>query len=142
MTSSDTQSQSDEEMTAMGGQKRYDRQIRIWGPHGQALLERSTVCVLGAGPTATETLKSLVLGGIASFTVVDNLRVTGRDLGNNFFFDQSSLNKGRAEVAVGLLREMNDSVQGSFVDMDIESVLKSEPAIVKDFDLVVACEVR
>lgn len=31
--------------------KRFDRQLRIWGEHGQAALEDAHVCLLGAGPT-------------------------------------------------------------------------------------------
>lgn len=30
-------------------EKRYDRQLRIWGVHGQRRLEASRVCVLNAG---------------------------------------------------------------------------------------------
>ena len=73
------------------GAKKYDRQLRIWGAHGQAALEAARVCVLGSGPTATEALKNLVLGGIAGFTLVDDARVGPRDLGNNFMLDASSL---------------------------------------------------
>lgn len=29
--------------------KRYDRQIRIWGPHGQDALEEAHICVINAG---------------------------------------------------------------------------------------------
>lgn len=33
--------------------KRYDRQLRIWGAHGQAALESARVCLLNAGTTWT-----------------------------------------------------------------------------------------
>lgn len=56
--------------------RKYDRQLRIWGAHGQKLLESSRVCLLHCGPTGSETLKNLVLGGIAAFTVVDDARVS------------------------------------------------------------------
>lgn len=42
--------------------KKYDRQIRIWGAHGQAALESAKICLLNCGPTGSETLKNLVLG--------------------------------------------------------------------------------
>lgn len=71
--------------------KRYDRQIRIWGPHGQARLEKSSVALLNCGPTGSETLKNLVLGGIGSFTIVDGHRVVSTDIGNNFFVHHSNL---------------------------------------------------
>jgi amyloid beta precursor protein binding protein 1 len=62
--------------------RRYDRQLRIWGTAGQSRLEAARVLVLNAGPTSTETLKNLVLGGIASFTLVDGGKVSPGDLGN------------------------------------------------------------
>lgn len=63
-------------MSSDADKKKYDRQIRIWGAHGQAKLETARVCLLHAGPTGSETLKNLVLGGIAAFTVVDDARVS------------------------------------------------------------------
>jgi hypothetical protein len=38
---------------------RYDRQLRLWGDHGQVALEKARVCMIGATATATEILKSL-----------------------------------------------------------------------------------
>lgn len=78
-------------MIPVSNAKRYDRQIRIWGPHGQARLEKSSVALLNCGPTGSETLKNLVLGGIGSFTIVDGHRVTSTDIGNNFFVHHSNL---------------------------------------------------
>lgn len=121
--------------------KRYDRQIRIWGAHGQTLLQAARICMLGAGPVATETLKNLVLGGIASFTVVDNGVVTERDLGNNFFFNAESSGCSRAETATQLVRELNESVKGSFSDLSISELLGSTNNFFADFNLVIATEV-
>lgn len=57
---------------------------RIWGEHGQDALENAKVCLLNCGPTGSEALKNLVLGGIGSFTIVDGKKVEPSDLGNNF----------------------------------------------------------
>lgn len=81
--------------------KRYDRGIRVWGAHGQEALEAARVCLLNAGPTGTEALKNLVLGGIHSFTVVDGAKVTPADLGNNFLLTADGLASSRAQVATG-----------------------------------------
>lgn len=58
----------------------------------------SHICLLGCDPVGVETLKNLVLPGIGKFTVIDNNKVTERDLGNNFFVDEENLGKDRAEV--------------------------------------------
>lgn len=57
---------------------------RIWGEQGQAALEKASICLLNCGPTGSETLKNLVLGGIGSIAVVDGSKVEVGDLGNNF----------------------------------------------------------
>ena len=57
---------------------------RIWGEQGQAALEKASICLLNCGPTGSETLKNLVLGGIGSITIVDGSKVEEGDLGNNF----------------------------------------------------------
>lgn len=58
--------------------------FRIWGEKGQAALEKASICLLNCGPTGSETLKNLVLGGVGSITVVDGSKVELGDLGNNF----------------------------------------------------------
>lgn len=137
--------------------KRYDRQLRIWGAHGQDALEQAHICLLNAsesgetlphaciactacnvcmlgttpgvrsapelswditlclqahpmsqstcaGPTGTETLKNLVLGGIAAFTVVDGGAVVPADLGNNFLVEASALGQPRAPAVTASLK--------------------------------------
>jgi amyloid beta precursor protein binding protein 1 len=61
-----------------------------------------------------ETLKNLVLPGVGGFTIVDPAIVTEPDLGVNFFLEEESLGKSRAEETCRLLRELNPDVEGSF----------------------------
>lgn len=117
---------------------KYDRQIRIWGEHGQTALEDASVCVINAGPTGTETLKNLVLPGIRSFTLLDGGTVAPPDLGNNFFLSESDLGVDgkqicRAEAAARSVLELNDQVQGSFIREKPESFLSSSQDAAKFF---------
>lgn len=64
--------------------KTFLRIFRIWGEQGQAALEKASICLLNCGPTGSEALKNLVLGGIGSITVIDGSKVEAHDLGNNF----------------------------------------------------------
>ena len=50
-------------------ERKYDRQLRLWAASGQAALESANILLLnsGAGTVGVETLKNLVLPGIASF---------------------------------------------------------------------------
>ena len=114
-----------------------------------------------------ETLKNLVLGGIASFCIVDgtkvrwihctasdhsvlwtplmpillSLKVSQRDLGNNFLVEGTSLGEPRAKVVTELLQELNESVAGSYVEEAPEMLLASNPSFFSDFTLVIATQV-
>lgn len=54
---------------------------RLWGEHGQALLEAAQVCLVNVTSLGTEILKSIVLPGIGGFTIVDGGIVTEEDIG-------------------------------------------------------------
>lgn len=82
----------------MATDDKYDRQIRLWGGHGQKLLGTSNVLLLNATGAATETLKNLILPAVGRFTIVDGHVVTERDCSSNFFVTHESIGKFRAEV--------------------------------------------
>ncbi|CAH1390420.1 unnamed protein product [Nezara viridula] len=118
--------------------KKYDRQLRLWGDHGQTALENCQVCLINATGLGTEILKSLVLPGIGGFTIVDGEKVTEEDLGINFFLDIDSIGKQRALVATQLLLELNTDVKGDYVDESIEQLLKNNPNFFSNFSVVIA----
>lgn len=120
--------------------KKYDRQLRIWGAHGQQALESTRICLLNCSPTGSETLKNLVLGGIASFTVVDQAVVEASDLGNNFFLESSHLGSSRAQHVTELLKELNEAVNGNFVSESPRILIESQASFFKGFDLVIATQ--
>jgi amyloid beta precursor protein binding protein 1 len=107
-------------------ERKYDRQLRLWAASGQQALEESRVLLVNSdgpwgdkstgvsGVVGVETLKNLVLPGIGGFTIVDPAVVTEPDLGVNFFLEDESLGKSRAEETCRLLKELNPDVEGSF----------------------------
>jgi amyloid beta precursor protein binding protein 1 len=52
------------------------------------------------------------LSGIAKFTIADEAIVSDSDLGVNFFLDESSRGRSRAECCTELLLELNPEVEG------------------------------
>ncbi|KZT21923.1 hypothetical protein NEOLEDRAFT_1138679 [Neolentinus lepideus HHB14362 ss-1] len=119
--------------------RRYDRQLRLWAATGQAALESSRILVIGASATSTSIMKNLVLPGIGHFTILDHREVTPEDAGNNFFFEgQKSIGKRRADEAVRLLGELNDSVEGRADHGNVEEILNSNPDYFLQFSLVIA----
>ena len=96
---------------------------------------------MDAGPAGSEALKNLVLGGIASFTIVDGAKVESKDLGNNFLLEPACLGASRAEAVTGLLQELNADVAGSFVEDEPAALLATKPAFFRNFDVVIATQV-
>ncbi|KAG9125280.1 hypothetical protein FRC07_008253 [Ceratobasidium sp. 392] len=69
---------------------------------------------------------------------MDHRKVSPEDVGNNFFLEVGSIGKPRAEEAVRLLLELNDSVEGVANTSNIEDVLANDPAYILSFTLVIA----
>ncbi|KAH8418195.1 hypothetical protein KR222_000376 [Zaprionus bogoriensis] len=118
--------------------KKYDRQIRLWGEHGQTLLEAATICLVNVTAVGCEAAKGLVLPGIGGFTVADGSTVKEEDLGNNFFLDASYLGKSKALACKQLLQELNPDANGDYVDESVDYILANRPSFFESFDLVIA----
>ena len=98
-------------------EKKYDRQLRLWAASGQQALEESKVLLLNSGPgvVGVEALKNLLLPGVGNFTIVDEAEVGEEDLGVNFFLEEKSLGKSRAEETCKYLQELNPEVNGNAI---------------------------
>eukprot|EP00123_Amoebidium_parasiticum_P017236 comp23764_c0_seq1/m.41152 comp23764_c0_seq1/g.41152 ORF comp23764_c0_seq1/g.41152 comp23764_c0_seq1/m.41152 type:complete len:535 (-) comp23764_c0_seq1:146-1750(-) len=120
--------------------QKYDRQLRLWGEHGQQALQDAAVCLINGTATGTELLKNLILPGIGTFTVVDGHNVSGSDAGCNFFLEESCIGRPRAESVTGLLQELNPDVKGNYVNEHPEDLLRTRPKFFTGFTLVVASD--
>ncbi|KIH94788.1 amyloid beta precursor protein binding protein 1 [Sporothrix brasiliensis 5110] len=115
-------------------ERKYDRQLRLWAASGQAALESANILVLnaGGGTVVVEALKNLILPGIGRFTIYDEAVVEEADLGVNFFLDEASLGKSRAQSCTELLQELNPEVQGEWhpkpqASLDLAKLLETSP---------------
>ncbi|KAF2708757.1 hypothetical protein K504DRAFT_381144 [Pleomassaria siparia CBS 279.74] len=120
-------------------EKKYDRQLRLWGATGQMALEDSHMLLINSGPgvVGIETLKNLVLPGMGNFTIQDSAIVSEADLGVNFFLEEEYIGGFRAEHTCNLLKELNPDVQGNFITEPIDSWL-TQPDSLKPFTLILA----
>jgi len=91
----------------MATNDKYDRQLRLWGAHGQRALGEGKCIMLGTSSAGTETLKNLVLPGFGNILIVDDKKVEARDLGHDFFVTTESIGFAKAQVILNLLLEMN-----------------------------------
>ena len=125
----------------MSNDARYDRQLRIWGVHGQRRFEAARICICGSGPCGSEALKNLVLGGIGDFALIDDNLVKDTDLGNNYLVDEEGLGNQRGEVVCRLLNELNESVRGATVNISPKELIHERPEYFNDFSLIIATQV-
>ncbi|KAH0916800.1 hypothetical protein HID58_031246, partial [Brassica napus] len=119
---------------------KYDRQLRIWGEVGQGALEEASICLLNCGPTGSEALKNLVLGGVGSITIVDGSKVQLGDLGNNFMVDERSVGQSKAKSTCAFLQELNDSVKAKFIEESPDTLIVTNPSFFSQFTLVIATQ--
>ena len=102
-------------------------------------METANICCFGSGPSASETLKNLVLPNVQKFTIVDDAVVTEADTGNNFFVDHDSIGQPRCQVVASLLQEMNSECKGACgVVRSVKDVITNEIDFVDKFSLVIA----
>lgn len=97
--------------------ERYDRQIRLWGQHGQNKCSNSKICLINANSLGTEILKGLCLVGIGSFTILDSHKLTPEDVGCNFI-PHSCVGKSRGESVRRMLLDLNNEVSGEVYPLE------------------------
>ncbi|GAM90141.1 hypothetical protein ANO11243_081810 [Dothideomycetidae sp. 11243] len=119
-------------------EKKYDRQLRLWAASGQAALEEAHILLINNGPGATgiETLKNLILPGIGQFTIQDSAIVSDADLSVNFFLEDASLGKSRAEQTCKYLLELNPDVHGHFISEPLASWISTD-AVLQPYTLII-----
>jgi hypothetical protein len=87
----------------------FDRQVRLWGSHGQRSLRNTDILALGSTVAITEALKDTILPSVRSVTMVDDALVEEFNLSNNFFLTDDDLKQSIAECLMRSLGEMNTS---------------------------------
>ncbi|CCD24288.1 Ula1p NDAI_0C06290 [Naumovozyma dairenensis CBS 421] len=87
---------------------RYDRQLRLWGHGGQALLTKSTVCLIGPNSCLLQEIwKILVLAGQRNFIwVIED----GNEIDDNQFFYDDIVRDLSALHPQGIIVEKKESL--------------------------------
>lgn len=97
--------------------ERYDRQIRLWGRHGQNKCSNAKVCLINVDSLGTEILRGLCLAGIGAFTILDSHKLAPEDVGC-IFLPQDSVGRPRAEAVRQMLIDINDEVSGDIYPLE------------------------
>lgn len=82
----------DAPLSATGVFSKYDRQLRMWGAHGQNLLAQSRVCLLNASATGTEIERGIRGRRCAAASTTCAIRVDV--LADAWFYSQAKPARG------------------------------------------------
>lgn len=122
--------------------ERNDRQLRLWGIHGQSRIDAANVLLLNASSVGAEVLKNIVLPGFGKFSIVDHRKVTSRDLGKNFYVTVDSIGKSLAGTVCNNLVELNpENVSGNYLEEKIEKVIYEQPQFLDAYNYIIASNV-
>lgn len=110
--------------TAVGGEARYDRQVRAFGEAGQARLRQSRVAVVGAGGTGSFVAHELAHLGVGQLLLIDHDTVDVSNL--NRLLGATPADVGQPKVAVARRSVLNinphvicEAACGDVVDAEV-----------------------
>lgn len=117
----------------------YDRQIRLWGIESQERLRASNVLLIGVRGLGSEIAKNLLLSGINSLTIVDNLLVTQEEQRRNFLIDRDGVGKSMAEAVLAKAQALNPLVK---IVVDGSDPADLDAAYYEQFTIIVATGIK
>ncbi|XP_077492536.1 ubiquitin-like modifier-activating enzyme 1 [Amblyomma americanum] len=91
----------------------YSRQLYVLGHEAMQRMARSDVLISGVRGLGVEVAKNIILSGVKSVTIHDEGDCTLSDLSSQFYLNEASLGKNRAEACVASLAELNSYVSVS-----------------------------
>lgn len=88
----------------------YSRQLYVLGHDAMRRMASSDVLISGLGGLGVEVAKNVILGGVKSVTLHDDLLCQISDLGSQFYLTEADVGKNRAEACSQRLSELNNYV--------------------------------
>lgn len=111
----------------------YDRQIRLWGLDAQNRLRQSSVIIVGMTGLGAELAKNLMLSGLRSLTLMDDMNISDADRHSQFLISPNDRGN-RAQASIERLKQLNPMVQ---VNVENGSISSKSEDFFKNFDLVI-----
>lgn len=114
----------------------YSRLIHAIGKDTLLKMKNYKILLCGLAGVGLEVAKNLLLTGVKSLTICDDVPVTSFDLSTNFYLTEASIGKKRSEASLSALAELNERVKLDICSRD--SVATS----VSDFNILVLTDNR
>ena len=122
-------------MLTRNEQKRYERQIRVFGDDGQERLKNAKVFIAGAGGLGSAISIYLAAAGIGRIRIVDHKKIALNNLNRQILHWDEDIGKRKAASAEEKLKKINPYVRVEAMSETIEENNILE--LVDDFDLIV-----
>jgi ubiquitin-activating enzyme E1 len=116
-------------------QNLYSRQIGTFGMEAMGKLVQMKILIFGMRGLGVEIAKNIILAGPKSVTLYDSDKVTLKDLGSNFYLNESHIGQTRRdEASMGQLKDLNP-----YVEVNCLPTLGFESIV--DYNVVVFTEI-
>jgi hypothetical protein len=122
---------------AVRAAERYDRQVRMFGAQGHAVLRRMRVAVVGVGGGGSLVVEQLAHLGVGEIVAIDFDRVAEHNLSRIVGASASDARQGvkKVQVARRLVSQIDPSVRFTAIDGDVVEEHVAE--LLKDVDFIV-----
>lgn len=112
----------------------YSRQLYVFGHEAQKRMAKSDVLILGMNGLGVEIAKNVILSGVKSVTLHDDVPTSLNDLSSQFYLSEDVLGTPRARATQSKLAELNPYVHVALLEGEIT------PEQLKNYAVVVALE--
>lgn len=89
----------------------YNRQLYVFGHEAQKRMASSSILIIGLDGLGVETAKNIILAGVKSVTIYDELPTKWADLSSQFYLSETDIGKPRSIASAPKLAELNPYVQ-------------------------------
>ncbi len=115
-------------------QSKWDRQVRVFGPEGQAIIQRAKVAIVGLGGTGSIVAQELAHLGVSDFILVDHDVADETNLNRLVGATQENVGQRKVDVAQRMISKVNPSakvqvIAGDVADIDVARSLVGCDAI-------------
>lgn len=89
----------------------YSRQLYVMGREAQLKMGSARILIIGLDGIGVEIAKNIILAGVKSVTVHDDIKASSMDLAAQFYLNKESFGVSRAYACVNKLAELNPYVK-------------------------------
>ncbi|KAH7624317.1 hypothetical protein Ndes2526B_g00502 [Nannochloris sp. 'desiccata'] len=120
----------------------HSRQLAVYGKESMRRMATANVLIIGLNGLGCEIAKNVILAGLKSITLHDRAAVTLRDLGSQFYLNESDIGRNRAEACREQLQGLNTAVPVSSSSTDLSNEFLSTFQVVVATQLNMAESIR